>query len=68
MLQRARSFRGRPFNAPAAFIHPCQPGEAFLAIRPTYLISRAVHIALNRRRSDRRFPPAYFPDSYVGSG
>src|SRR5262249_24776555 len=25
MLQRERSSRGRPLNAPAAFIHPCQP-------------------------------------------
>jgi ATP-dependent DNA ligase len=25
MLQRLRSSRGRPLNAPAAFIHPCQP-------------------------------------------
>src|SRR5262249_50572642 len=25
MLQRVRSSRGRPLNAPAAFIHPCQP-------------------------------------------
>ena len=23
-----RSFRGRPLNAPAAFIHPCQPTVA----------------------------------------
>jgi len=25
MLWRERSSRGRPLNAPAAFIHPCQP-------------------------------------------
>ena len=25
MLSRVRSSRGRPLNAPAAFIHPCQP-------------------------------------------
>ena len=25
MLWRVRSSRGRPMNAPAAFIHPCQP-------------------------------------------
>jgi ATP-dependent DNA ligase len=25
MLWRVRSSRGRPKNAPAAFIHPCQP-------------------------------------------
>jgi bifunctional non-homologous end joining protein LigD len=25
MLSRVRSLRGRPLNAPAAFIHPCQP-------------------------------------------
>ena len=25
MLWRMRSSRGRPSNAPAAFIHPCQP-------------------------------------------
>src|SRR5262249_31316997 len=42
-------------------------GDALLAIRPN-LTSRAVHIALNRRRSDRTFPPVYFPPSYVGSG
>jgi len=43
-------------------------GDALLAIMPTYLTSRAVHIALNRRRSGRTFPPVYFPPSYVGSG
>jgi hypothetical protein len=25
MLWRVRNARGRPLNAPAAFIHPCQP-------------------------------------------
>jgi ATP-dependent DNA ligase len=25
MLWRVRNSRGRPINAPAAFIHPCQP-------------------------------------------
>ena len=25
MLSRVRNSRGRPINAPAAFIHPCQP-------------------------------------------
>jgi hypothetical protein len=25
MLWRVRNLRGRPMNAPAAFIHPCQP-------------------------------------------
>ena len=25
MLWRVRNSRGRPLNAPAAFIHPCQP-------------------------------------------
>src|SRR5262245_29038172 len=25
MLQRVRNRRGRPLNAPAAFIHPCRP-------------------------------------------
>jgi hypothetical protein len=25
MLWRVRNSRGRPMNAPAAFIHPCQP-------------------------------------------
>jgi hypothetical protein len=25
MLWRVRNSRGRPKNAPAAFIHPCQP-------------------------------------------
>jgi hypothetical protein len=25
MLSRVRNLRGRPINAPAAFIHPCQP-------------------------------------------
>src|SRR5262245_39501727 len=25
MLWRVRNLRGRPLNAPAAFIHPCQP-------------------------------------------
>jgi bifunctional non-homologous end joining protein LigD len=25
MLSRVRNSRGRPLNAPAAFIHPCQP-------------------------------------------
>jgi len=34
----------------------------------TYLTSRAVHIASNRRRSDRTFPLACFPLSYLGSG
>ena len=28
MLSRVRSSRGRPINAPAAFIHPCQPTVA----------------------------------------
>ena len=28
MLWRVRSSRGRPSNAPAAFIHPCQPTVA----------------------------------------
>ena len=28
MLSRVRSSRGRPVNAPAAFIHPCQPTVA----------------------------------------
>jgi hypothetical protein len=32
------------------------------------LISMAVHTALNRRRSDRTYRPAYFPPSCVGSG
>ena len=31
MLSRSRSSRGRPINAPAAFIHPCQP---IVATRP----------------------------------
>jgi len=35
---------------------------------PTYLIGMAVHTALNRRRSDRTFLPAYFPPSCVRSG
>jgi hypothetical protein len=28
MLWRVRNSRGRPINAPAAFIHPCQPTVA----------------------------------------
>src|SRR5262249_51464099 len=56
MLQRVPSSRGRPLNAPAAFIHPCQPK---VRLSSYGLTSRAVRIALKRRRSDRTFPSVY---------
>jgi hypothetical protein len=34
MLRRVRNSRGRPKNAPAAFIHPCRPTAAQPAAWP----------------------------------
>jgi hypothetical protein len=38
MLWRVRNLRGRPMNAPAAFIHPCQPIVAGRVIDAIYLL------------------------------
>jgi hypothetical protein len=42
MLSRVHNSRGRPLNAPAAFIHPCQPIVAKRAILEIVMLRRLI--------------------------